>query len=395
MTLDLPTLMVMQSFALACAGAVLLFAWLQNRAEPILALWGIANVVAAAGFISLMLGFALRQPIWTALGGSLLSCQASLIWKAARNLDSKSAPLVVAFLAPLVVAVGSSAPGIRENPGALALAVGATYTLATVATLWLGRNDRLIARWPLIALTSVHGAALLIGIYSTFSGATGPDTLPSLTSLFGFIYFESIVFALGTALFIFALVKERKEAASMIAARTDSLTGIANRAAFLESAGRSLERCRYDGTPVSVMMFDLDQFKAINDRHGHAVGDAVIRMFCDVAAAALRPSDIFGRIGGEEFAVVLSGSSIEAASVRADRIRSSFAESCRMIRDRQVDATVSAGVSGSMNAQESLDALLEFADAALYGAKTEGRNRVKRAELPKPEGERSNIFRVA
>jgi diguanylate cyclase (GGDEF)-like protein len=244
-------------------------------------------------------------------------------------------------------------------------------------------------------LSAVHAAALLIGTYSTFIGSTGQDVVPSIASLFGFIYFESIIFALGTSVFILTLVKERNEAASMTAARTDSLTGIASRAAFLETAGRVLERCRRDSAPVSVMMFDLDRFKAVNDRHGHAVGDAVIRKFCEVAIAALRPNDVFGRVGGEEFAVVLPGSSIEAACVRAERIRASFAENCRFVRDNQVNATVSGGVSVSVKAEQTLDALLEYSDVALYGAKTEGRNRIKRAEPPKPEGGLSNVFRIA
>ena len=395
MKLDLPTLMTMQSFALACAGAVLLVAWVQRRVETALALWGVANVNAAAGFISLMLGLAWHQPGWTVLGGLLLSSQSSLIWKAASNLDSNPAPLAIALLGPIIVGGGSVAPGFRENPGALALAVGAAYSFATVVTLWLGRKDRLIARRPLIILASVHGTALLVGIYSTFTGATGPDTLPSLTSLFGFIYFESIIFGLGTSIFILALVKERNEAASMMAARTDPLTGIANRTAFLETAGRVLERCRRDGAPISVMMFDLDRFKAINDKHGHGVGDDVIRTFCKVTAAALRPTDVFGRMGGEEFAVVLPGSSIEAAYVRADRIRASFAESSRFVRGRQVNATVSGGVATGTDAKEALDVLLEHSDAALYEAKSEGRNRIKRAVEATAADERSNVFRVA
>ena len=395
MDLDLPTLMVMQSFVLACAGALLLFAWLQNRGAPVLALWGTAHVVAGAGFLSLMLGVALHEFDCVVLGGTLLSCQASLIWKAARDLDGKWAPLPVALLAPILVGAGSDAPVIRDNPGALALAVGATYTFATVVTLWGGRHERLIARWPLVILAGVHGAALLIGIYSTFSGATGRSTVPSLNSLFGFIYFETIIFAFGTSIFLFALVKERKEAASSKAARIDPLTGIANRAAFLDGAVRLLERCRRDGAPIAVMMFDLDRFKGINDRHGHAIGDAVLRQFCGAAASALRPGDMFGRMGGEEFAVVLPGSSIEAAGARADRIRVVFSESGRKVHERQVDATVSVGVSGSLDAREPLDVLLEYADRALYGAKTEGRNRVKRAELPHPDAARSNVFRVA
>jgi diguanylate cyclase (GGDEF)-like protein len=395
MQLDLLTLMLMQSFALACAGVVVLFAWLQNRTVPALALWGGAHVVAAGGILSLMLGFASHQPAWFGLGGSLLSLQSSLIWKAARTIDCKVAPFVIALVGPAAVGLAGGVPSIREVAGSLALTMGAVYILAAATTLWLGRKEGLAARWPLIILSAVHAAALLIGTYSTFIGSTSQDTIPPLTSLFGFIYFESVIFALGTSVFILALVKERNEAAGVRAGRIDALTGIANRAAFLESAGRVLERCRRDSAPVSVMMFDLDRFKAVNDGHGHAVGDAVIRKFCEIITAALRPNDVFGRIGGEEFAVVLPGSSIEPAYVRAERMRTSFAASCRFAGNRQVDATVSCGLSVSLDDEQTLTALLKDADAALYCAKSEGRNRVKRADQSRPEEGSATVIRVA
>ena len=158
---------------------------------------------------------------------------------------------------------------------------------------------------------------------------------------------------------------------------------------------RLMERCRRSGAPVSVMMFDLDRFKAVNDSHGHAIGDAVIRKFCEITTAALRPNDVFGRLGGEEFAVVLPGSSIEAAYARAERIRASFAESCQFVQGRQVNATVSGGVSVSLNAGQTLDGLLEDSDFALYGAKADGRNRIRRADQNKPDDGMSNVFRVA
>jgi diguanylate cyclase (GGDEF)-like protein len=387
--------MVMQSFATACAGAVPLVAWSQNRKIRALALWGIAHIIAAGGILSLMLGFTSHQPAWLAIGGTLLPLQSGLIWKAARTIDSKPAPLFLALLGPAVVGLAGGVPVLQNAAGSLSLTVGAAYSLATAATFWLGRKERLAARLPLVILSAVHAAALLIGTYSTFSGSTGQDVVPSIASLFGFIYFESIIFALGTSVFILALVKERNEAAGLAAARTDSLTGIASRAAFLDSAERVLLRSRRDGAPVSVMMFDLDRFKAINDRHGHAVGDAVIRRFCEITTAALRPNEVFGRVGGEEFVVVLPGSSIEAACVRAERIRISFAEDCRFVRDRQVNATVSGGVSVSLKSEQTLEELLEYSDAALYGAKADGRNRIKRAEQPRPEGGIPNVFRVA
>jgi diguanylate cyclase (GGDEF)-like protein len=128
--------------------------------------------------------------------------------------------------------------------------------------------------------------------------------------------------------------------------------------------------------------------------HGHAAGDAVLRKFCEIALAALRPHDLFGRLGGEEFAAVMPGCGLEAAFVRAERIRATFAEASRFVREYQVKATVSGGVSASEIAEDTLDVLFEQADGALYEAKTQGRNRIKRAARALPAN-KSNIFRVA
>jgi diguanylate cyclase (GGDEF)-like protein len=395
MNLDLPTLMVVQSFALACAGAVLFFVWLPNRIVPALALWGLANVSAAGGFFCLMLGFSLQQPFWLVIGGSLLPLQASLTWKATRSVESKSAPLVLVLLGPTIVGLTNFVPGLSEVNGSLPLVAGFIYTSAAATTLWLGRSERLAARWPLTILLGIHAMALAVGMYTAVIQSTSRDIVPSIASLFGLIYFESIIFALGCAVFLIALVKERSAAAAITAGRIDPLSGILNRAGFMDSAGRILERSRRDGEPISVMMFDLDRFKTINDTHGHAAGDAVIRRFCDSALAMLRSNDVFGRLGGEEFAVVLPGSGIEAAYIRAERIRIAFAENCEFVLSRRVNATVSAGVAGTVNAEQTLDALLEISDRALYEAKTGGRNRVTRADWPRSDGKVSNVFRVA
>jgi diguanylate cyclase (GGDEF)-like protein len=395
MSLDLPTLMVMQSFGMACAGAVLISAWVQNRAVLALAIWGLADFLATAGLISLMLGVTSQQPAWSVVGGALLCAQSGLIWKAARNIDGKRAALLLALIGAAAIATSALVPGLHHITATLSVSGGAIYTIAAGISLWLGRSDRLIARWPLIGLAAVHAIALSIGTYSTLSGSTGEDTVPAITSLFGFIYFESLMFALGSAVFAFAMIKERNEASSMDAAHTDGLTGIANRGALLANAERAWLRCRRAVAPVSVVMFDLDRFKSVNDRFGHAVGDAVLKKFCEVMAAALRPHDLFARMGGEEFVVVMPGCGIEAAWIRAERIRASFAEGCRFIRNHQVNATVSGGVSVSLRSEQTLEELLEYSDSALYAAKADGRNRIKRADQSKPEGGLSTVIRVA
>jgi diguanylate cyclase (GGDEF)-like protein len=394
MSLDLPTLMIMQSFAMACAGAVMLSAWAQNRTTAVYAMWGVGNLMAAAGIISLMFGFVLQVPIYSAVGGVLLASQSSLIWKVARTIDAKRTPLFM-LLGPLAILLVGAVPAARHAAGTAALAIGAVYCSAAAIRLWRGRRGQVRSRWPLMILAAVHASALFVGVYSSIEGSTGQDTVPALASLFGFIYFESIIFAVGTSTFILAMVKERDEAAGRLAASLDPLTGIDNRSGFIGKAERVVERCRRDNAPMTVMMFDLDWFKRINDTHGHATGDAVIQAFCAATAASLRPNDVFGRLGGEEFAVVLPGSSVEAAYVRAERIRCAFAASARFVGDRQIGATVSCGLSASVNGERTLTELLEAADWALYDAKASGRNRVRRSGEPRPAAGSSTVIRVA
>jgi diguanylate cyclase (GGDEF)-like protein len=394
MHLDLLTLVAMGSFVAACAGAVLLVAWCQNRKLSALGLWGLANIVEALGIASLMLAAALNEVAWSLLGSALLALAPGLIWKAARAFDVKPAPPILAVLGAALVGAASMFPGTLIAAGPLSLAFSAVYMLAAAISLWLGRNEVLKARWPIIILTVLHAAVLSVGLYSSLKGSLGPGEIPPIMSLFGFIHFENIVFNLGTAVFVLALVKERSEAASERTARIDSLTGIANRAAFMESATRILELCRRESTPVSVVICDLDRFKLINDTHGHAIGDAVIKKFSEISTGALWPNDVFGRIGGEEFGIILPRASIAMAQARAERIRVAFAEACCFVDGRQVNATVSCGLSVSANAKETLSELLKNADLALYRAKTEGRNRV-RADNPTPDGSERNVIRVA
>ena len=395
MNFDLPTLMVVQSFALACAGVLLFSVWLSHRSVSALALWGLANVSAAAGFFCLMLGFTLHQPVWLTIGGSLLPLQASLTWKATRSIEFEGSAARSCASWTDDRRPDEFCSRLEGDQRVFAARDGLYLYFRRSTTIWLGRTEQLAARLPLLILLAVHATALAIGMYTAVTRSTSHDIVPSIASLFGLIYFESIIFALGGAVFVIALVKERSVAAGITAGRTDPLSGILNRAGFIDNAGRMLKRCRQDGAPVSVMMFDLDRFKTINDTHGHAAGDAVIRRFCESVIAMLRPNDVFGRLGGEEFAVMLPGSGIEAAHVRAERIRVSFAENCQFIQNRQVNATVSGGVAMNVTAEQTLDGLLEISDAALYDAKTDGRNRTKRADQPQPEGAAAHVFRVA
>jgi diguanylate cyclase (GGDEF)-like protein len=157
-------------------------------------------------------------------------------------------------------------------------------------------------------------------------------------------------------------------------ATIDGLTGLRNRRWLDEMFGREIDRARRSGEPSALLMVDLDLFKQINDEHGHLVGDAVLCRTARVLAANLRPRDLLARYGGEEFAVLLPATSEEEAVPAADRLRAAIAESDASA-DPLPSTTVSVGVAAS-GAEDTLDAVVARADAALYRAKAAGRNRV-------------------
>jgi diguanylate cyclase (GGDEF)-like protein len=193
--------------------------------------------------------------------------------------------------------------------------------------------------------------------------------------------FEALLFTIAIAFILLAMAKERTEYSHKTAALVDPLTGLANRRAFLQDGEAQLKRQLSDPRPTAVMLFDLDNFKSINDRYGHAIGDRVLRHFADTAGSCMRGMDVFGRLGGEEFAAVLIDSGRERAMAVAERIRISFANAACEVDGRPVIATVSIGVVISNDAVLDLSALLAQADHALYRAKDNGRNRVEIASI--------------
>jgi diguanylate cyclase len=130
--------------------------------------------------------------------------------------------------------------------------------------------------------------------------------------------------------------------------------------------------------PVALVIFDLDQFKYINDQFGHAIGDEVLIAFCRLASAQLRPNDLFGRLGGEEFAALLPNTGAEDAVWLAERVRMATETASPTVEEAHaVRITVSAGVASLNEATTALDAFLSTADFALLRAKAAGRNRVE------------------
>lgn len=159
---------------------------------------------------------------------------------------------------------------------------------------------------------------------------------------------------------------------------TDPLTGLPNRRAFMERLAQEMERLkRFDEVSAALLMLDLDHFKRINDAYGHATGDEVLRHFADILRAELRKVDLPGRLGGEEFAILMPCAGREDAFALAERLRRRLAAAPLALTGKSIRYTVSIGASVLSRDDASHDAVLLRADAALYEAKAAGRNQVR------------------
>jgi diguanylate cyclase (GGDEF)-like protein/PAS domain S-box-containing protein len=160
-------------------------------------------------------------------------------------------------------------------------------------------------------------------------------------------------------------------------AHTDHLTGFNNRGHFMQQAELELRRVvRYGGT-LSIFMMDVDHFKKINDTHGHKVGDLVLQKLAEICRDTLRMVDIIGRVGGEEFAILLPETTEQEAIRVAERLRQAIANAkIPLGHGLPLSITVSIGITSLMSKDDNIDVLLSFADKALYEAKNAGRNRI-------------------
>lgn len=173
--------------------------------------------------------------------------------------------------------------------------------------------------------------------------------------------------------------RKRLEAKLIELARTDPLTGLSNRRALMETLAAALDRMRRHPHPLSVLMMDIDFFKRVNDQHGHAAGDRVLKVVANLLRDNIRTSDALGRIGGEEFAIASVETGGDAAFELAERIRLAVAATTIDTGNHPIRVTISVGIAVARD-HDTADSVLSRADTALYAAKGAGRNRVMRAD---------------
>jgi diguanylate cyclase (GGDEF)-like protein len=223
----------------------------------------------------------------------------------------------------------------------------------------IGVNDALfaLAIWAWLILEKGH------------LGAT-------ITPVGGVTYLFSYLMMIVNGFGFLLLCKQKDDEKMRRLATVDGLTDTLNRRAFFEHADSARMLTLRLRKPIALMMLDLDHFKRLNDSFGHACGDEALRVFADTARGVLRDHDLMGRLGGEEFAVALPGTSLEGALHAAERLRVAVAEAPLLSCAGNYRMTVSIGLV-MIDANEPLTAALARADHALYAAKTAGRNRVE------------------
>jgi len=384
MHLDVQTLSVVTVFITALLGALLVFAGLQNRSIRAPMWWGAAHVVNASGLGLLTSQGAAPDFVTNDVANALVLLGYGLTWSGARIFDGRKVHALRVLLAPAIWIGLCRLPAFAANADLGVVVVStmlALLALLAAEELWRGCDEPLMSRWPCVIVLLAYAAVLLARVPATLLlPIFAADSLMRGLS-FALLAFGTLLFTVVMAFLQLNMTKERTELKHKINSLVDPLSGVANRRAFVDGATSLLARQEFDGEPLAVLLFDLDHFKQINDRFGHAVGDAVLQTFAGTATATLGTDVLFARIGGEEFASCLPVGDLDEGYAIADRVRRNFAAAAARFGSNALLPSVSVGVTLGCDPHADIHDLLSIVDRALYRAKELGRNRVE-AEVP-------------
>jgi diguanylate cyclase (GGDEF)-like protein len=388
--LDIRTLYVVTAVSCLVLGSLQLVAYCTQRFERWPAWWGLSNVLLGFG----TLGVALRglaPDFVTVQLANVVTVAAFLLLLVSVRAFAQRPPLrwwvvtSVVVSQVLLVALWSS-PGDFRARIAFESMVGALLDSAIVVEgVRLARRHRLTSAWLLAGCFAATALLFAIRTVMTLRGAIGGTTLfSSPTATYQWMAATSEVFITLRGFTLLLMAAERSHQLLFDHAQRDPLTGALNRSGLhlsYERLAAARRAARQDDDVmlgvVSLVVIDLDHFKTINDTHGHAMGDDVLRLFAAIASADLRTGDTLARYGGDEFVVLLPHTAGGEALAIAERIRVAFANATGSLGALAVQPTLSIGIAAGSLADDTLDTILPRADEALYRSKREGRNRVR------------------
>ncbi len=387
--MDSLTLMVLLALGNATLCASLFFFDFQNRKSLTLTIWSWAKAIQAVAWLLLLGRNHIPDVLSIFLANVLLQTgfvlEAGAMWEA-REHDSWRKPFL-GLLGVFVLAFGALCmlePQAVWAPWRVMLA-SAMVALLYGAQAWAilrhggGQGERMatpLRRFvgfatALLALIVAMRAVLALPLELSLASN---HWLQSMT--FGGMYLQMLINGFGFLL----LAREQQEAELLRLALVDPLTNAPNRRGFFNALNPWLALARRPGNSTALIMLDLDHFKRINDNYGHPIGDQVLKAVAEIGQSQLRDSDLIGRLGGEEFAVLLPRTTAQDAMMVAERMRQAIMAVQIKAEKAVLCVTASFGVT-TIRPDDSMVSLIKRADDALYAAKKAGRNQVVEAAM--------------
>jgi len=344
--------------------------------------WAVASYIQALAWALYALRGMLPDVISTDAAFACLTGAYALYIVAIYSFSEARAPwpaLAAVYLAGVALhsAFYASAEDQRWRIVVASLLIGPWMLLCALSLFRLARPAERLSYWMTGGFFCFLGFATVYRGFDTLFSPHPTMTLLTVNLMQTITFACGYVTVIGTSLGFIMMTKERADSELQRIASVDSLTGLSNRRTFEEAARKELARAKRESVETCVLMCDLDHFKDVNDTYGHPTGDLVLATFGRVLRENLRPFDIVGRYGGEEFCIVLPATNAGDAASIAERIRQTQSEASVVSSKGMVGCTVSIGIAAIGNGGEGLEVAVKRADDALYAAKAAGRNCVK------------------
>lgn len=379
--ISVPTLLICTLLSTMVVAVFLTQYWLTERGPAAARYWCVAMWIGTASSALLATRETIAPELSIGLGNFLAALAYSLTWAGFRAFEDRHVSRLALAAGPAAWSLAylfsdTFAADMSLRVILMSLVVSG-YSLAIATELLSGRRrEALPSRRIIAVLLASHGVIYLLRIPFALVAPVTDGSEPSVSPWFAVFALEIFLHTLIVAVAMLVLIKERSEFVFRYAARSDALTGILNRGAFMDDVSACILRRPDSGV---LMLFDLDHFKSINDTYGHMAGDQVLRRFTSAVSAQIDDDMIFGRFGGEEFALFAPALDLEHGLAVADRIRRDVARLSIGHFGETISITISVGIASVVLSGGDLDRMVAAADHALYRAKAEGRDRVNLA----------------
>lgn len=391
--LDIHTLLTVLMLVLIVLGVMLLLIWRTHKTYPGFGLWTAGGCLFSFGLLMLVLRGSIPD-FFSIIGANVFLLTAAALYlggvRSFRGIPQRPTLDVALVVVPTLASVYYTY--VDNNISMRIVFYSLFSALFSGRASWeLIRKPPPFLRFQLLFTGSVFAAHSLLMLFRTgitifarpYRDFFAPDLMQGATFLL------LVLFGVLSTFGFLMLNNERleqdlKEAQEELRrlATTDYLTGIANSRTFAEKGAQEIQRARRYSRPLAALLLDLDHFKRLNDTRGHAAGDKALVAVASVFRTLLRDIDVYARLGGEEFAILLPETDQEGARTTAERLRTAIAEIDIDASDTPLYVTVSIGIAHLSESDSGLETVMKRADGAMYEAKRQGRNRVITAAMP-------------